>query len=153
MLNPKDGAAVAAPPVMQEPKLFCNRASSFTDKLRALHLCYSYQLLVTTMMVELHNKITADMAASPHHYACTPPLNPSSHPHEQLVLQLLALRNRGMVHRANGERTLQPWAAAADFTIEKLMGLKFFFALPSFNLEDDKLVIYFSQCCSCNYFF
>ena len=124
--------------------LYRFRRSSFLDFLRANHLSCDYTLPIETTVTQLAVRVLADMAASERHYQLTHPARSSSHQHEDLGLELLALRNRGQP-RPDGHVLLNQYPLSAASTIENLASQRLLFAVPTLCIDNNRFVIRFSK--------
>jgi len=118
---------------------------SVNDKLQSLALLYDRQYPISMPVVELHDSIIDAMESSSHSYSCTATSQVSAHAHENMLLTLLALRNRGSPRPSDNRISLKDFPVTANLRLEDLLANRPNFANPALCIEDGKFVVHFGM--------
>lgn len=120
---------------------------SFNAKLEEYQLLHLYEIPLSTKIVDLLERVKADMEASAFNYQFShAPQGRSYLLHEALPLQLLAIANKGKPRPADGQVYIRAAPYHADLTVADLAGNKTKYAVPDIAIEGTRFVIHFGSC-------
>jgi hypothetical protein len=132
-------------------RLYVFEQDTFDAKLEEHHMLYRYEIPISTSVVGLIQRITADMQASPSHYVFAPDTRPAVLPHEALSLHLLQFVNRGMPRGQDGQVRLRRSPYGSNTTIEVLASDARRYCIPLVSIDANYFIIHFGACSYISY--